>query len=146
MRLYDKKYRTECREEYLIYKRKYYKEHKDKWNEYVLNRRKSDLPFKILMNLRHRINMALVHNFKSEHTKKLLGCSIEFLKNWLTIQFTEGMSWKNYGKWEIDHIRPCASFDLSIIEHQNACFNYLNLQPLWAEENRSKGSKIKEII
>ena len=48
------------------------------------------------------------------------------------------MSWDNYGDWHIDHIIPCAAFDLTDIEQQKKCFNYKNLQPLWAEENLKK--------
>ena len=74
----------------------------------------------------------------SESTKKLLGCSIEFLKQHLESQFTDGMNWANYGKWHIDHILPCASFDKSKPEEQSKCFNYSNLQPLWALDNMCK--------
>lgn len=63
----------------------------------------------------------------------------EYLKNWLKLQFKEKMSFENYGTWHIDHIRPCSSFDLSLSEHQEACFHYTNLQPLWAKENLKKG-------
>jgi hypothetical protein len=49
------------------------------------------------------------------------------------------MSWSNYGKWHVDHIKSCASFDLSKEDEQRKCFHYTNLQPLWAEENLSKG-------
>ena len=57
-------------------------------------------------------------------------------------QFKVGMSWSNYGKWEIDHIKPCASFDLSKPREQRKCFHYTNLQPLWKLENRSKNDRI----
>jgi hypothetical protein len=50
------------------------------------------------------------------------------------------MSWDNYGKWHVDHIRPCASFDLSDKEQVLQCFNWRNLQPMWASENMSKGA------
>ena len=53
-------------------------------------------------------------------------------------QFSDGMSWGNMGEWHIDHIRPCASFDLSDPEQQRECFHYTNLQPLWAEDNLAK--------
>ena len=54
-------------------------------------------------------------------------------------QFKDGMSWENYGKWEIDHKKPISKFDKdSDIRLINAL---CNLQPLWKSDNRSKGSK-----
>ena len=75
-------------------------------------------------------------------TEKLLGCTFEYFIEYLQRLFKVGMTWKNYGKWHIDHIKPCASFDLSKLEAQKKCFHYTNLQPLWAEENLKKGAKI----
>lgn len=95
---------------------------------------------KIKDNLRRRVNHA-VHGKKSENTSKLIGISIEGLMKHIEEQFDENMSWDNYGKfgWHIDHIRPCASFDLTDPKQQFECFHYTNLQPLWAEDNWSKG-------
>lgn len=45
------------------------------------------------------------------------------------------------GKWNIDHIKPCTKFDLSDPKQQEICFNYKNLQPLWAVDNIRKGEK-----
>ena len=105
-------------------------------------RRKIDINFKIRCNLGTRIWDSLKHNYKSASTLKLIGCPIGFLKKHLESQFKLGMSWNNYGKWHIDHIIPCASFDLSKSEEQQKCFNWTNLQPLWAEDNLSKSDKI----
>lgn len=60
----------------------------------------------------------------------------------LESQFEPGMTWENRRKWHIDHIIPCAAFDLTDTEQQRACFHYTNLRPLWASENISKGTKI----
>lgn len=55
------------------------------------------------------------------------------------------MTWEKMGKLiHVDHIRPCCSFDLSKPEEQKIAFHYTNLQPLWAADNLSKGSKILE--
>lgn len=51
------------------------------------------------------------------------------------------MSWDNYGERHVDHIKPCAKFDLSKPDEQRACFHYTNLQPLWAKDNIAKGCR-----
>lgn len=81
---------------------------------------------------------------------KVLGCSIEHLKKHLESQFRDGMSWNNYGGrtgWQIDHIIPRSYFNL-IDEHQLCiCFNYRNLQPLWASENSGiKNAKVPDNV
>ena len=70
----------------------------------------------------------------------LLGCSIEEFINHMESKFTNGMTWDNYGVlgWHMDHIIPCASFDLTDEKQQRECFHYTNLQPLWHYENRAK--------
>jgi hypothetical protein len=73
-----------------------------------------------------------------------MGCSIAYAYAYLEAQFAEGMSWENYGEWHIDHIRPCASFDLEDPVQQRECFHYTNLQPLWAKDNLSKSDKWEE--
>ena len=70
----------------------------------------------------------------------LVGCPVGFLRSYIEGKFEKGMSWDNYGAWHVDHIRPCASFDLSDKEQVLQCFNWRNLQPMWASENMSKGS------
>jgi len=52
------------------------------------------------------------------------------------------MTWDNYGKWHVDHIFPVSKADLTNEEELKKVCNYGNLQPLWAKENMSKGSKI----
>jgi hypothetical protein len=129
------------KEKYKIRNKIYWQEH---GNKYQKERLINDPQFKISKNLRTRINHALNGNLKSEPTLKLLGCTIEFLKSHLESKFRPGMTWENHTKfgWHIDHIRPCASFDLTIPKEQQKCFHYSNLQPFWAKDNLSKGSKI----
>jgi hypothetical protein len=74
------------------------------------------------------------------------GSGGDFLRTHVESQWLLGMSWGNYGfgtgKWHVDHIRPCASFDLSREDQQRACFHWSNLQPLWGIDNMKKGAKI----
>jgi|TARA_R110002110_G_scaffold248495_2_gene464657 hypothetical protein len=113
---------------------------RDNWAA-VYKKRASKDTFKIENALRRRLHhtVTMKGHTKSKKTLDLLGCSSKFLKTHLENQFTEGMSWDNYGEWHIDHIIPCSSFDLSIPEHQQKCFDYMNLQPLWAIDNLKKG-------
>lgn len=94
--------------------------------------------------LRDRINKAISTGFTNKAFKsvELLGASWEVCIQWLEKQFKPGMNWSNHGLngWHIDHIRPCASFDLTDPLQQKQCFHYTNLQPLWADENLKKGS------
>jgi hypothetical protein len=97
---------------------------------------------KIAAVVRSRVRAGLRGIVKSAHTEELLGCSFEALKGRLASMFLPGMSWDNYGEWHIDHVRPCASFDLSQGEQQRKCFHFSNLQPLWAHDNLVKSAKL----
>jgi len=138
---YRKKYELNNKEKIKFIKKKYVINNKEKINNYVKNRYQKEKDFKLKMLLRHRIYMALKGIAKSKKTKELLGCTIEELWIHLEKSFKPGMTKENYGKWHIDHIRPCASFDLTKPEEQSKCFHYSNLQALWAHENISKGDK-----
>ncbi len=108
---------------------------------YTRERRRNDPEFKLLCNLRNRMYDTISKGQKSLNTMFLIGCEIDYLMFHIQEQFTHDMSWDNYGLWHIDHIKPCAKFDLSKFEEQLKCFNFKNLQPLWAIDNLSKGSK-----
>jgi len=88
------------------------------------------------------MNNALKGCYKAKCTIKLIGCDVKELKSHLEKQFTDGMNWENYGKWHIDHIIPCASFDLTDPQQQKKYFHYSNLQPLWAVDNIRKSDKV----
>ena len=107
--------------------------------KYRRERRRSDPAFRLLDNLRRRLHLALRGKSKSARTIALLGCTPEECVAHIEAQFTEGMTHDNI---EVDHIVPCASFNLENEEEQRQCFHYTNLQPLFPPENWSKGAKI----
>jgi len=142
----QKEYREKNKEREKKYKKEYYQKNKQYFNNYAIKRREENINFRVMNNLRSRLLKGLKHNIKSKTTKKLLGCSVEQLKQHIEKQFVEGMTWNNHGVygWHIDHIKPCCSFDLSDPKQQEECFNYKNLQPLWAKDNLSKGGIFDE--
>lgn len=107
--------------------------------------RKENPVANLVNNLRSRIPHALKSKKarKAGKTIELLGCSVQELKVRLEEIFLPGMTWGNYGfyGWHVDHIKPCASFDLSKPEQQKICFHFSNLQPLWAVDNIRKGAR-----
>jgi hypothetical protein len=117
-------------------------------NKWVKNKKQTDPQFKLKALLRGRLLDALKRHTKGGKVNKnhsaltLLGCSIDEYKIFLENQFKPDMTWENHGKlWEIDHIIPCSKFDLTNLEQQKQCFNYINTQPLYKSENRSKGDR-----
>lgn len=127
------------------YAKKYREKNRDKAARRFRERRQNDVAFRILDNLRGRLNDAVRRHktVKAFHTRDLFGCSIIELRAHLESQFTDDMSWDNYGgrrldSWEIDHIRPCNEFDLTDPDQQKQCFHYSNLQPLWKRDNLAK--------
>lgn len=118
-------------------KTKTYKEiNAEKVRKYKKDYLKSNPEAKLAKTLRCRIRMALrVRNCrKSDSTYNLLGCSKKFFQDYIVSKFTQGMTLENNSVdgWHLDHIVPCASFDLNDPEQQKLCFHYTNYQPLWA--------------
>ena len=105
------------------------------------DKKQEDTNFQIKNATSARIRKAVQRGSKAAKTCSLLGCTIPELKLYLQSKFTNNMNWKNYGQWHIDHIKPCASFDLTVVTEQYKCFHYTNLQPLWAIDNLKKGTK-----
>ncbi len=75
--------------------------------------------------------------------ERLVGYKMEDLVRHIESQFKEGMSWDNRSEWHIDHIRPIKSFIDDGITGPSVINALDNLQPLWAFDNLSKGSKYK---
>ena len=110
--------------------------------DYRKHKRETDPLFKLKDNLRSRAR-SMFYNMKINKftkTESLLGGSYKEAKKHIEEQFSEGMSWDNYGKWHIDHIIPLALAETK--EQSIMLFHYKNTQPLWAEDNERKGSKI----
>ena len=108
------------------------------------NKRKRSTPEgKLRDRIASRISAVIKGGNGSPRTNELLGCTPKFLREYLELQFTGDMNWEELmkGNIHIDHIKPCAAFDLTKPEEQTQCFNYSNLQPLWKKDNLTKNSK-----
>lgn len=129
--------------------KKYREENRYELNEKRKIRASENINYKLTKILRTRLSNAIKGNYKVGSAISDLGCSINFLKEYLASKFYdhpetgEQMSWDNHGfyGWHIDHIKPLASFDLSDRDQVKESCNYTNLQPLWAEDNHKKGDR-----
>lgn len=131
------------------YMKIYYLNNKDNINklavEYQRQRLKSDLLYRLSHNIRGNIGSSFKRGKrryrKSKKTEDILGCSIEWFKEYIESLFTEGMNWELMGKEiHLDHIIPVS---IARSEKEIIMFNHwTNFQPLWAEENRKKSDKI----
>lgn len=101
---------------------------------------------RVARNIRRRLKDFL--KTKDNNFAQDIGCTRAELVQHLESQFSEGMSWDNYGSgengdhvgsWHIDHIIPLSKFNGKYPNH------YTNLQPMWGKENISWGNKIKNI-
>lgn len=163
-REYDSKNREEvnkkAKERYhnnLDYAREYYKKNKErilvrnkKWieeNKDYFKRINSENTKKWLKKNPHivvwrSILYRTIYKFEIEKESKtieLLGYSANDLKKHIESQFTEGMSWDNWGEWHIDHKYPLSLFDKDT--PINIVNSLENLKPLWAIDNIRKGNK-----
>ena len=75
------------------------------------------------------------------------GCDQHFLKQWLEFQFDEKMNWNNYGSYfQIDHVKPCALFDIENENDRRIMNHWCNLSPLEKYENIKKSNKYNDEI
>lgn len=114
-------------------------------NEYKKWKRKwvNDELFAVKVRLRNLIrNSFRKQGYKKfdKNTESIVGISYEEFKSYINSKFLDGMTWENRGDWHIDHIIPISSANSE--EEMIKLSHYTNLQPLWAEENISKGNKI----
>lgn len=102
------------------------------------------LDYRLRDNLRRRLSKTLKDIPREKKAHELLGCSFRYFKKTIEMQFTVGMSWNNYGDWHLDHKHPCMNFDFTKRGQQAKCFNFKNLRPLWADENRKRKKKFNK--
>ncbi len=109
----------------------------------------SDLNFKLRHVLKSRLqnSLSFIVNGKRKVKPKIgsfvrdLGCPIQSLKEYIESKFDTTMSWGNWGtRWQLDHIRPLASFNLTDRAQFLLAAHYTNLQPLTIEEHRLKSA------
>ncbi|MEO6255048.1 MAG: hypothetical protein ABIO79_17190 [Ferruginibacter sp.] len=77
---------------------------------------------------------------------RYFGLDIEFFREWIAIQFKDGLSWDNFAeKWQFDHIVPVAYFDFTNEEDLLLCWNFINIRVEKIEHDKTSGNRIDVI-
>lgn len=154
------------REQRLAKRREYYKNNKEKWKNYNLdkedNRRRwnknreqylntqklklqNDPIYRLGAIMSKGIYKSLRENKAEQHWEDLVPYKLKDIKEHLEKQFDENMNWDNMGKyWEIDHIIPMNQFSdktkqiTADSREFKICWSLMNLRPLNWIENRKR--------
>ena len=117
---------------------KSYNEQNRERNNYLKNKRETDVNFRLISFTRSRIYKSLKGMTKQSSTKDILGIDIDLYRKWIEFQMTPEMNWSNI---EIDHVKAICMFDVSKDEELRKAFNWKNTQPLLKEVHQQKGIK-----
>lgn len=97
--------------------------------------------------IKYSIRKSLLTYVKDKKNRSIeyMGCDINFFKLWIESNFDKNMNWENHGSyWHFDHIKPCASFDLTKDSDIYKCYNWSNYRPFQKTENIIKSDKIDQ--
>lgn len=130
---------------YKAMNKSWYLRNKDKKILYVKERRKTDILYRLKLDMRSSIGNVLRKKgyTKKSKTNEILGCSYEEFMRYIESKFEPWMNWENYGLyksgkynygWDIDHIIPLSSAKAE--EEMIKLNHYSNLQPLCSYTNR----------
>ena len=119
---------------------------RENYKTWIKEKRATNPSYRLRHSIEVRVYDSLKGNKGGRAWEQLLGYTLEDLRNRLENQFSDGMTWDNYGKWHLDHRTPISAFNFTDASHVDfqKCWALDNLQPMWATENLRKGAKLNE--
>jgi len=136
------------------HRKQYLKEYREKnvdkikqiKRKYEKNRKDTDPLYKLISNFRTAIYQVLKENNvkKNGHYFDILKYTPQQLIEHLEKQFSDEMTWDNYGLWHVDHKHPISLYNIKEIGDDEflKCWSLDNLQPMWGCENIKKSNKL----
>ena len=116
------------------------------WRRLYSRKIRSTITGRLSIRMGNRMRMTLTKHRRS--WKDAVPYTAEELKRHLEQQFTQEMSWENYGKyWHVDHIRPVCTFHYTSINDAEfkECWALSNLRPLPKTKNLSRPKDGRDI-
>ncbi len=140
---YSKKWRKNNKEKI----KEYNNNNRQKIREKIKTRNKENPILRLNNNIRREISRSLKLNNLSKNRRqweKLVRYTSQELKKHLEKYFLPGMTWKNYGKWHLDHSIPIVFFRFKNANDPEFiyCWSFNNLRPMWKKDNLKKNDLI----
>ncbi len=82
---------------------------------------------------------------KSTHYAPYFALDIPRFREWISLQFTDQLSWENFSSaWQFDHLVPVSFFDFSNEQELKLCWNFTNIRvlPLSDQHSRRAGADL----
>ena len=117
------------------------------YKEYQSNRYKNDEKFRLDRNISRSVRRSLKNtkNSRDYHWKRILGYTIDQLKERLISTIPEGYTWFDYlsGKLELDHLSPVGTFNYTNVKDKEfkKSWGLDNLRLLPKKLNRIKSGR-----
>ena len=106
--------------------------------QYVKNRIKTDVIYRLIVYTRKRIYISLKGMMKQPASRGILEVAMETYLKWIESQFTPEMNWQNI---ETDHVKAICMFDVTKDEEIREAIAWKNTQPLLKQDHRQKVTK-----
>lgn len=119
----------------------YYTKYRNRVNEKQRERLKIDVSFKMKRNIGRMMRKFFQ---KDRATYDIIGCDSDMFHEWMVFQSKFYDIDLDNDKYHIDHVIPCAAYDLSIKANQFKCFNWSNLRPIYYVDNIVKSDDIDD--
>ena len=89
----------------------------------------------------------ILQNNQTSSYAPYFGIDIQGFRNWIELQFTEGLNWGNFGlAWQFDHIVPVAFFDFEQEKDLHLCWSFINIRVAKLDEQTNKANKTAFLV
>ena len=130
---YQREWYQENKERLKAKSKKYYQENKEEIKAKSSMKYNMDVNYKIKKNVHKAIANGIKNKYFEERLEYMLGYSFNELKLRLEKNFQDGMSWDNFGKWQIYHVVPVHVYNFYNENEIKKCWDLDNLFPMWIE-------------
>lgn len=106
----------------------------------------ADLKFREKRKWQQALRRYVLEKNVSEGYAMYFGLSIYDFRQWVEIQFTDGMNWENFASvWQFEHIVPIAYFDFNIENDLRLAWSFINIRVEKIETEKGRGNRINVI-